>query len=85
MKTLIPIVALSFLIAIFVDASYAADVKDKHQEFLKREAEVNNVNRASLRNHVAKNRPNVSRSPINRVSKTLVKNPKGNDFGDINE
>lgn len=49
MKTLIPIVALSFLIAVFVDSSYAADVKDKHQEFLKREAEVNNVKPSELK------------------------------------
>jgi len=49
MKTLIPMVALSFLIAVFVDTSYAADVKDKHQEFLKREAEVNSVKPSELK------------------------------------
>ena len=72
MKTLIPIVALSFLIAIFVATfSYAADVKDKHQEFLKREAEVNNVKPSELK----KSRSEESSERIQKPNQSSQQDP----------
>ena len=93
MKTSLSIVAVPFLIVIFVGTSCTADVQSKHQEFLERQEEANVKQHELSQPRSEESADDIQASnelmqKVSRVSKiigTHVKNPKGDDLGDINE
>ena len=93
METSLSIVAVPFLIVIFVGTSCTADVQSKHQEFLERQEEANVKQHELSQPRSEESADDIQASnelmqKVSRVSKiigTHVKNPKGDDLGDINE
>lgn len=93
MKTLIPIVAMSFLSAAFVGTSYAADVQEKQQELLEKKQEVKEkqveIQQETRKDLVEReHKTNEVMQQVSRASKiigTTVKNTAGEKLGDIKD
>jgi sporulation protein YlmC with PRC-barrel domain len=93
MKKTIPIVALSILALTHLSVAYAADVQEKQSELVEKQQEVSEK-KAELEKETIKaaddeaHKINKTMQQISRVSKiigTKVKNPKGDNLGDIKE
>jgi sporulation protein YlmC with PRC-barrel domain len=93
MKTLISIVAVSFLSAAFVGTSCAADVQEKKQELLEKQQQVNEKQRELQQERRKESverakESNQSMQQVSRASKiigTHVTNSSGDSLGDIKE
>lgn len=86
MKKLIPIVAVSILSAAFVGTSCAADVQEKQQEVKEKQTELKHERREESAERVQVS--NQSMQQVSRASKiigTNVKNPNGDNLGDIKD
>lgn len=86
MKTLISIIAASFLSAAFVGTACAADVQEKQQEVKEKQKE---LKQERQKESVERSREaNQEMQQVSRASKiigTKVKNPNGENLGDIKE
>lgn len=93
MKTLISIVAVSFLSAAFVGTSLAADVQEKQQELQEKQQEVKEKQKEltherrkeSAERTQASNESMLQVSRASKIIGTRVKNPNGDSLGDIKE
>jgi len=93
MKTLISIIAVSCLSAVFVGTSCAADVQEKQQELQIKQQEVKakqkELKQERQKESVERSQEaNQEMQQVSRASKiigTKVKNPKGENLGDIKE
>jgi sporulation protein YlmC with PRC-barrel domain len=93
MKKLIPILAVSFLTATFVVTDCAADVQEKQQQVQEKQQEVkekqNELNQERQKESVERTQEsNKSMQQVSRASKiigTKVKNPNGENLGDIKD
>jgi sporulation protein YlmC with PRC-barrel domain len=82
MKSLIPIVSVSILSAVLVGNCYAADVKEKEEELREEQQDVKEKQK-ELREEANEEMQEVSRA--SKIIGTDVKNPKGEDLGDIKD
>jgi sporulation protein YlmC with PRC-barrel domain len=93
MKKLIPILAVSFLSATFMGTSCAADVQEKQQEVKEKQQEVKEKQKELKheRREESTERVQASNKSMQQVSRaskiigTNVKNPNGDNLGDIKE
>ncbi len=93
MKTLIPILAVSFLSATLVGTSCAADVQEKQKELIEKQQEVKEAKKElkqESRKEVVESihEANKEMLQVSRASKiigTSVKNPKGENMGGIKD
>jgi sporulation protein YlmC with PRC-barrel domain len=93
MKTLISMVAVSFLSTAFVGTSCAADVQEKQQELQEKQQEVKEKQKELKQERRKESveraqESNESMQQVSRASKiigTNVKNPNGDNLGDIKE
>lgn len=86
MKKLIPILAVSFLSATFVGTACATDVQEKQQEVKEKQKELKHERQEESVERVQAS--NKSMQQVSRASKiigTNVKNPNGDNLGDIKE
>ncbi len=93
MKNMTTIVTVTFLSAVFVGASCAADVQDKQQELIEKQQQViekqKELNQERRKESVERAKEsNQSMQQVSRASKiigTHVKNSNGESLGDIKE
>lgn len=93
MKTLIPIVAVSFLSATLMGTSCAADVQEKKQELIEKQQDVKEAEKelkqettkAVIENAKEANKEMLQVSRASKIIGTNVKNPKGDNLGGIKE
>lgn len=93
MKTLIPILAVSFLSATLVGTSCAADVKEKQKELIEKKQEVKEAqkelkqeNRKELVESAQEaNKEMLQVSRASKIIGTNVKNPSGENLGGIKD
>lgn len=79
MKSLIPIVAASILTAIFVGNTYAADVQEKRQELTQESP------KEMVKSGQQANKEMLQMSRASKIIGTRVKNPTGDNLGDIKD
>lgn len=82
MKSLISIVTVSILSAILIGRAYAADVEEKREELKEQQQDVKEAQK-ELRQETNKKMLEVSRA--SKIIGTDVKNPKGENLGDIKD
>lgn len=93
MKTFIYIVAVSFLSAAFMGSSFAGGVQEKQQQLQEKQQEVkekqNELNEERQKESLERTEEsNKAMQQVSRASKiigTKVKNPKGENLGDIKD
>jgi len=93
MKTLISIVAVTLLSTAFVGTSCAADVPEKQQQLLEKQQQVKEKQKELTQERQKEtdertHESNVAMQQVSRASKiigTKVKNPKGENLGDIKD
>lgn len=93
MKTLIPIVAVSFLSATLVGTSCAADVQEKQKELIEKKQEVKEAQKElkqESRKELVESTQETNKEmlQVSRASKiigTNVKNPNGDNLGGIKD
>jgi len=86
MKTFIYIVAVSFLTTAFVDSSFAGSVQEKHQEVKEKKIELNQeIQKESIEHSQEANKSMQQVSRASKIIGTKVKNPNGENLGDIKD
>lgn len=93
MKTFIAFVMVSFLSTAFVATSHAADALDKQQELLEKQQQVREkqkelkqeLKKESVERTQASNEAMQEVSRASKIIGTKVKNPSGENLGDIKE
>jgi len=86
MKNLISLVAVSFLSAAFVGTAGATDVQKKQQEVIEKQRELKDArHQEAVERSLEANQTMQQVSRASKIIGTDVKNPKGDNLGDVKE